>query len=276
MTTNAPLSKSAMAREARKRGERFFQAPCVRHGEQPHYASTRACSVCQADRNAPKNSAAAERYRDDTEYREHVRDTGNKARRKRRENPDYREAERAYEREREANRKTVDPAYVRHLRAKAVNGGAVLRMRKGKEARPDTAMPSKETLRECYEFALRAPEGCELDHGCPLRGVHPVTGKDTVCGLHVPYNLEPMTKRSNTIKRHFFDPENPLEFQKPYNSFPGGQFHGDHAEDEFMRYTTPTTLHIMTMAEFKEAIVEGGNADMHEFLLRLADDAPEL
>ena len=126
-------------------------------------------------------------------------------------------------------------------------------------------MPNEATLRECYELALRAPVGCQLDHGCPLVGKHPVTGEETVCGLHVLYNLEPMTARSNTIKRHYFDPENPLEFQKPYNSFPGGQFHGDHAEDEFMRYTKPTILHIMTIAEFKTAIVDGGNAEMKEF-----------
>ncbi|GJH23807.1 hypothetical protein [Caballeronia novacaledonica] len=127
-------------------------------------------------------------------------------------------------------------------------------------------MPTKEAMRECYEIALHAPQGCELDHAVPLRGVHPVTGDWVVSGLHVPHNLEPMTKRSNTIKRHWFDPENPFEFQKPFNSFPGGQFHGDHAEDEFMRYTTPTTLHIMTQAEFKAAIIEGANAEMDEFL----------
>jgi hypothetical protein len=105
-----------------------------------------------------------------------------------------------------------------------------------------------------------------MDHGVPLKGIHPVTGEWIVSGLHFPYCLEPMLARSNLRKRNGFDPEAPLAFQLPYNSFPGGQFHGDHAQDEFMRYTTPTTLHLMTQAEFEAAIIEGANAEMEEFL----------
>jgi hypothetical protein len=266
MTT---INKSAAAREATARGDKFFTATCARHGETEHYASTRACVVCQAKRNAPKNAAAAERYRSDPEFRGRWRERTNVARRKRRADPDYRAAENAQSRAQEAARKTRDPEYVAHRRAMAVNGSAISRMRKA--GRPETALPSPEMRAECYAFVRRAPEGSEFDHGVPLIGIHPVTGEETVCGLHVPYNLEPMTRRSNTIKRHYFDPEHPLEFQKPYNSYPGGQFHGDIGEIEFMRYTQPTTLELMTVTEWRQAVVDAGNEDMTEWAAQWDD-----
>jgi len=267
--TNQQKSKSAMAREALERGELTFMAVCIHHGEQPHYASTRACVVCQAERNAPKNADAVERYRSDPKFRGQWRERTNVARRKRREDPEYRAAENAQSRAQVAARKAADPEYVAHKRAMAVNGGAISRMRKA--GRPETALPSAEIRGECYAFVRHAPESCEFDHGVPLIGIHPVTGEETVCGLHVPYNLEHMTRRSNTIKRHYFDPERPLEFQKPYNSFPGGQFHGDIGEIEFMRYTQPTTLELMTVKEWRQAVVDAGNEDMTEWAAQWDD-----
>ena len=101
-----------------------------------------------------------------------------------------------------------------------------------------------------------------MDHAVPIRGLHPVTGEWVVSGLHVPHNLEPMEARSNLRKRHYFDPMNPMEFQKPFNSFPGGQLHGDTGEIEFSRYTRPTTLELWTQAEFIAAVVQAGNDEM--------------
>lgn len=268
---NEQKSKSALAREAKERGEQTFTAVCIHHGEQKHYASTRACVVCQGKRNEPKNAAAAERYRTDSQYREHFRETNNAARRKRMESAECREAANAYDRALQARRKDTDPEYVAHKRAKDVNSGAMYRMRNmtmpGPQGavpvpRPESAMPSKATLRECAEVVMRAPAGAQMDHAVPLMGLHPVTGEWVVSGLHVPFNLEPMLARSNTRKRHWFDPENPLEFQKPRNSFPGGQFHGEIGEIERMRYTVPTTLELWTKDEFRAAAVEAGNTAM--------------
>lgn len=253
-------SKSTLAREAKERGEQTFTAVCIHHGEQHHYASTRACVVCQGKRNEPKNAAAAERYRTDPEYREHRGAAISAARKKRMENPEHRKAANAYNSALQARRRATDPAYAAHMRAKGVNSSAMYRMRQ--TGRFETAMPNKATLRECAEVVMRAPVGAQLDHAVPLKGLHPVTREWVVSGLHVPHNLEPMSARSNTRKRHWFDPENPLEFQKPRNSFPGGQFHGEIGEIERMRYMVPTTLELWTKDEFRAAAVEAGNTAM--------------
>lgn len=235
MTT---INKSAAAREATAQGEKFFTATCDRHGETEHYSSNRKCVQCVAEETARKTAT-------------------------RRSDPEARAEYNAYNRDYETARKAQDPTFVADRRAHAVNSNTFRRLRE--DGRPETAMPTPETLLECAAVVRHAPAGSEMDHGVPLIGTHPVTKKESVCGLHVPYNLEPMTKRSNVLKLHWFDPENPLEFQKPYNSFPGGQFHGDIGEIEFMRYTQPTTLELTTAKEWRQAIIDGGNEDMTEW-----------
>jgi hypothetical protein len=235
MSANTKQTKKAAASASRERGEDRFMWSCKAHGEQPHYSSNQNCVECQRERAGKR----WERTRKD---------------------PDA--LARHAERQRAAMAKLREQQP--EQRAKDRNNAAIRRLRELE--RPETAMPTAETLQKCLEVILAAPPGADMDHAVPLKGMHPVTGKWVVSGLHTPHNLEPMDPLTNKRKSNWFDPENPFEFQKPFNSFPGGQFHGDHAEDELMRYTTPTTLHIMTIAEFEAAIIEGADAEMEEFL----------
>lgn len=250
------MTNKELAAAARERGEDRFTAVCKKHGEQSYYTANRRCTACAVEMNARMDA----RRQTDQDYRQR-RNAGSRATwAKRMENPERRAESAAYHRGYHGERMATDPAYAAHRRALMVNLNARRRLRKLK--RPETAMPSRETLGEILEAAKRTPAAAELDHAIPLKGIHPVTGEWVVSGLHVSWNLERMEARSNKRKTHSFDPENPLEFQKPYNSFPGGQFHGDIGEIEFMRYTTPTTLELWTVAEFHAAIVAAGNEDM--------------
>ncbi|HDR9030272.1 TPA: hypothetical protein QDB14_004509 [Burkholderia vietnamiensis] len=233
--TTEQKSNPALAREARERGERTFTAHCTKHGTTERRAGNARCILCEAEANARSYA-------------------------KSRQDPEFRQANRERVRTYQAARKATDPAWVAKERARKVNLKALQRLRD--YGRPETAVPNKETLAECLEFVKRVPSGCVLDHGVPLKGFHPVTGEWVVSGLHVAWNLEPMTARSNQLKHAFFDPMAPLEFQKPYNSYPGGQFHGDIGEIEFMRYQESLPLELMTLAEFDATIIEQGNADM--------------
>jgi hypothetical protein len=252
---NEQKSKSVLAREAKERGESRFTWTCERHGETDHYSSSHgACVKCCSDRS---RQAHAQRV---------ATPEGRKARnayqRERRSIPDVRDAINAYHRGYDESRKALDPSYAAQMRAKAVNANAIRRMRELKPPRPETAMPSKETLRECAELVRHFPADAEVDHAIPLKGFLPGTKEWVVSGLHVPCNLEPMEARSNNRKNSWFDPEAPLEFQKPRNSFPGGQFHGEIGQIELMRYTEPTTLVLWTKDEFRAAAVEAGNTAM--------------
>lgn len=48
----------------------------------------------------------------------------------------------------------------------------------------------------------RCPDGHEVDHIIPLSNTSP---KDSVCGLHVPWNLQYLTKSDNSYKSDKFD-----------------------------------------------------------------------
>lgn len=115
--------------------------------------------------------------------------------------PQARGAYNAHKRAYHLARKAVDPEYAAHRRALAVNGGAVLRLRQ--QGRP---VPPKEILQACAEVVKATPAGLEMDHIVPLRGYRPGTTEWVVSGLHVPHNLQPLTKVANVTKFHWFDP----------------------------------------------------------------------
>ncbi|WP_250471892.1 hypothetical protein [Caballeronia sp. GAFFF1] len=229
MTANMKPTKKAAASAARERGEDRFLWPCKTHGEHPHYASSSSCVACQRERAGKRWN----RTRSDPEARASHNERQRAAMARLREQPGQ--------------------------RAKDINSAALGRLRG--LGRPKTAMPTTATLKQCLQIIEAAPEGADLDHAIPLKGVHPISGEWVVSGLHTPYNLEPMLPRSNKRKSHYFDPENPLEFQKPYNSFPGGQFYGGIGEIEFMRYTTPTTLELMTVDEYEALFIQTANEE---------------
>jgi len=213
-------TKAAKAAQAKAKGRKFFLAICERHSKDGkrvrHYASTRKCVQCRAEKNA----------------------------------------------ERDELLRAGDTATVAGRRAQSVNDNTVQRLRKA--GRPG---PSSEALKECLEIIKAAPVGAEIDHAVPLKGFN-ATGEWVVSGLHVAWNLEPMQKRSNRVKSNIFDPDR-LWFQRPYNSFPGGQLHGEIGEIEFMRYTVDggVALELMTEGEFRLAIINGAeasNAEMFE------------
>lgn len=154
-------------------------------------------------------------------------------------------------------RRGTDHALAARRRASLVNSNTTQRLQK-----LGRTVPTPEQLAECYEFIKAAPMDCEMDHAVPLKGEYaPGTDIPVVCGLHVAWNLEPMAPRSNQVKSNIFDPDR-LWFQRPYNSFPGGQFHGDLGEAEFSRYTVygGVALELMTEDEFRRAILKGAEA----------------
>jgi hypothetical protein len=60
-----------------------------------------------------------------------------------------------------------------------------------------------------YEEARRITEETgikhEVDHIVPLKAVNPFTGKRNACGLHVPWNLQILTRQANASKLNRFD-----------------------------------------------------------------------
>lgn len=62
------------------------------------------------------------------------------------------------------------------------------------------AQPSWVDTKILTKIYADCPEGFHVDHKVPLK--HPL-----VCGLHVPWNLEPIPARDNLIKHNKFDPE---------------------------------------------------------------------
>lgn len=220
----APKSKSALAREALERGERTFTATCIHHGEQPHYASTRACVTCQAGRNSPKNAAAAERYRNDPEYRAHFRETNNAARGKRRANPEYREAERAYERERWANLYATSEDF--RGRKREGNAAKDWRDKTGGNMAGWYGL-EREVLQQRYG-ACRP--GFEIDHGIPKVAFDSMR-QHVASGLHCVANTDQMPKKLNNWKRNQFDPDTDRR-QRPANRHRGGAFDPKPTEHE--------------------------------------------
>lgn len=229
-------TKTAMAAEARQRGEKTFLARCNKHGDTTHHTCNGKCVSCGKE-------LASNRWKNT------------------RNNPEA--LAKHNERQRDAMTKLREKP---EQRAKDRNARAISRLRK--LGRP---MSTPDQLSECLELIKAAPIGCDMDHAVPLKGIHPVTGEWVVSGLHVAWNLEPMQPRSNKRKRDLFDPE-AFWFQRPYNSFPGGQFHGDVGEIELIRYTVDggVALELMTEEEFRAAVIEMGNEAMNDELIKEA------
>ncbi|MBN3791868.1 hypothetical protein [Burkholderia sp. Ac-20353] len=218
-------SKSAQAREARERGELTFVAVCIHHGEQMHYASTRACLLCQSERNAPKNAAAAERYRSDPEYRAHVRENAVIALSKRREDPAYRKAERAYARDQRAQR-FASSADFRGRKRESV--AAIDWRKKTGGNMTGWYVLEREALQRLYGTC---PEGYEIDHAVPKIAKDSL-GKRVASGLHCFANTLVMPRVVNGMKRNQFNPDT-NRAQRPANRFPDGAFDPEPTEHEW-------------------------------------------
>lgn len=64
-----------------------------------------------------------------------------------------------------------------------------------RRARVKRATPSWVRLEDLLEVYRACPPGLEVDHIVPLKG-------DNVCGLHVPWNLQYLTKEANCRKKN--------------------------------------------------------------------------
>lgn len=225
MTTKPKAtSKSALAREAKARGERWFRAACIHHGEQQHYASDRHCVVCTEERNKTTNAKTLERYRGDPEYRARWRERATGARRKRRDDPEYREAEYAKERERRTQRFASSEDF-RGRKREAVAANIWRKATGG-------------TLPGWYGLERKAiqwkygtlPEGFEADHSVP-KIAKDSEGNHVATGLHCWANVTAMPKAVNSLKRNKFSPD-ANRAQRPANRFPGGAFDPTPTEHE--------------------------------------------
>lgn len=72
--------------------------------------------------------------------------------------------------------------------------------RKAAKLRATPSWLTKEHLQEIKDIYLTCPEGYEVDHIVPLQGRN-------VSGLHVPWNLQHLTKGENRRKGNAFNPD---------------------------------------------------------------------
>ena len=99
-------------------------------------------------------------------------------------------------------------AYVERRRAEDLEGWKADKRVKAMNRRRGVKQATHPEFKEVCDAIVRAtPEGQECDHVIPLRGNTFVDGVRvyTVCGLHVPWNLEHLPMRANRRKSGTFD-----------------------------------------------------------------------
>jgi 5-methylcytosine-specific restriction endonuclease McrA len=70
------------------------------------------------------------------------------------------------------------------------------------------ATPSWADKEEIYRFYAECPDGFEVDHRVPLKG-------ENVCGLHVPWNLQYLTRQQNSSKGNRLIEDGQAPFSNP-------------------------------------------------------------
>lgn len=212
--TQEHRNRSTSLREAAKRaGLRFYYTgvPCRNGHDDKRSVSSGACCACNrarvsakyhsdaeyqekckavAVKHRPKQYAThRERYRSDPEFRRKIIDRQQSYLRS---NPTRRECVRKIAREWAARNRDCLQA-----------NGSLRRARKRQSASLVLSSDSKRQLRAIFNEArsLTADAGVpyEVDHQIPL--AHPL-----VCGLHVPWNLQVITRTANREKHNHFDP----------------------------------------------------------------------
>lgn len=187
-TTNLPKTRA----EAKAAGAKYYFTgePC-KHGHIAPRKTKGACVECLKVEWAKGNETRAEYFR---EYNKS--DAGQKAKR------EYYEKNRAAVIARAANR-PVDERYRAKLRYKQDNPDLYkelvsLRRRRFRQATPkwltsEDRLEIRLKYRLAIELTRRTGVRHAVDHITPLLG-------ETVCGLHVPWNLEVLTQEENLRK----------------------------------------------------------------------------
>jgi len=74
-----------------------------------------------------------------------------------------------------------------------------------KKARKREATPrwlTRQQWEEIWQLYKDCPRGYHVDHIVPLKAVEPTTNRHIACGLHVPWNLQHLSKSENHKKKN--------------------------------------------------------------------------
>lgn len=174
---------------------RYTSSPCKYGHNAPRWTASARCCECTklADQRRYEENKEAERERCKLSARKHSNKRQDYAKRRRMENPELvRERDRKWEAANRDKRRAKERRYVSKNRVK-VYAKIAARVRRVRQATPPWA-----SLKEIRAFYGNRPDGMTVDHIVPLK--HP-----NVCGLHVPWNLQYLTKSENSRKgnRHY-------------------------------------------------------------------------
>lgn len=172
--------------------------PCRNGHDSPRWVSTYKCVQCDLDNHA-------KRRREDPKFREQA------SKRHKEWRANNLERALAHSREWYANNKErsieLASAWKKNNREawKAIrrryysNSPVPLATTKARMKRVQQATPPWIDMKALREFYVNCPDDMVGDHMIPLKGVNE-NGEHVICGLHVPWNLQPLTHDENSAK----------------------------------------------------------------------------
>lgn len=83
-------------------------------------------------------------------------------------------------------------------------------LRKARKLQRTPKWLNEEHMKQIDNFYKNRPQGYEVDHIVPFLAVDPITMESIASGLHVPWNLQYLTKLDNIKKKNKYDAINSI------------------------------------------------------------------